>query len=150
VDAAPVDGRDRVARVDRVDRVGGGDPAELLDYDEAVLALVEQVPRGRVTTYGAIADALFDAYGGGPRQVARVMSLGGAPVPWWRCVRSDGTLPSHLLDQARQAWLEEATPLRASGAVDVRRALWVPGVTRLGSSGSSGSSRPPGPARPAG
>ena len=53
-------------------------------------------------------------------------SAGG--VPWWRCVRADGTLPEHLLDQARQAWLEEATPLRRSGVVDVAAALWVPPV----------------------
>lgn len=96
------------------------------DYVEAVLALVEQVPRGRVTTYGAIADALLDDFGGGPRQVARVMSTGGAPVPWWRCIRSDGTLPERLLAEARQAWLEEGTPLRPSGAVDVVAAFWLP------------------------
>ena len=37
------------------------DPEE---YVERVLTLVEQVPRGRVTTYGAIADAVGH---GGPR-----------------------------------------------------------------------------------
>jgi alkylated DNA nucleotide flippase Atl1 len=36
------------------------------DYVEAVLALVEQVPPGRVTTYGALAEAVGS---GGPRQV---------------------------------------------------------------------------------
>lgn len=35
------------------------------DYVEAVLALVEQVPPGRVTTYGAIARLVGTA---GPRQ----------------------------------------------------------------------------------
>src|SRR6185503_19228081 len=35
-------------------------------YVEAVLSLVEQVPKGRVTTYGVIADAVGS---GGPRQV---------------------------------------------------------------------------------
>ena len=99
---------------------------DLAEYDDAVLSLVEQVPRGRVTTYGAIADALHDSLGGGPRNVARVMAGSGGGVPWWRCVRSDGTLPPHLVDEARQAWLEEGTPLRRSGAVDVGRALWVP------------------------
>lgn len=34
-------------------------------YVEAVLRLVEQIPRGQVTTYGAIADALFDELGAG-------------------------------------------------------------------------------------
>lgn len=94
------------------------------EYAEAVLQRVEQVPRGRVTTYGAVADVLHEAYGGGPRQVARVMAAGAAGVPWWRCVRADGTLPDRLLDEARQAWLEEGTPLRPTGAVDLVRAFW--------------------------
>jgi alkylated DNA nucleotide flippase Atl1 len=96
------------------------------DYVEAVLSLVEQVPRGRVTTYGALADALFDDFGGGPRQVGSVMARHGAPVPWWRVVRADGTLPPSHGDRARQAYLEEGTPLRSSGAVDLRAALWLP------------------------
>jgi alkylated DNA nucleotide flippase Atl1 len=96
------------------------------DFSEAVLSLVESVPRGRVTTYGALADALADEFGRGPRSVARVMSREGSGVPWWRCIRSDGTLPEWLLDEARQAWREEGTPLRPSGAVDVTRALWSP------------------------
>ncbi len=97
------------------------------EYAEAVLSLLERVPRGRVTTYGAIADALVEEFGGGPRTVAMVMAHDGGGVPWWRCVRADGTLPPQLLDQARQAWLGEGTPLRPSGAVDVRAAFWPPG-----------------------
>ena len=49
------------------------------EYVELVLRCAEAIPRGRVTTYGAIAD--FG--GGGPRQVGRVMSQAGGPVPWW-------------------------------------------------------------------
>ncbi|MFT4287502.1 MGMT family protein [Nocardioides sp.] len=91
-----------------------------------MLALVERVPPGRVTTYGAIADVLYDDFGGGPRNVARVMSRSGGGVPWWRCVRADGTLPPYLADEARQAWLAEATPRRPSGAVDLSAAFWLP------------------------
>ena len=58
-------------------------------FVEAVLSVVERVPAGRVTTYGAIADHVGS---GGPRQVGRVMALYGGPVPWWRVVRADGTL----------------------------------------------------------
>jgi len=98
------------------------------DYVEAVLSLVEQIPRGRATTYGAIADALFDEYGGGPRQPAAVMARHGSQVTWWRVVRADGSLPERLAAEARQAYLEEGTPLRASGSVDLRQALWLPPV----------------------
>jgi alkylated DNA nucleotide flippase Atl1 len=93
------------------------------DYVERVLSIVEQIPRGRVTTYGLIAEALGR---GGPRQVGAVMSTYGGPVPWWRVVRADGSLPDSHGPEARQEYLAEGTPLRTSGSVDVRRAVWLP------------------------
>ncbi len=100
------------------------DPEE---YAEAVLACVERVPWGRVTTYGAIAGYVGRRLGGGgPRQVGAVMATYGGPVPWWRVVRADGSLPPSHQGEARQAYLEENTPLRPSGNVDLRRALWTP------------------------
>lgn len=115
------------------------DPEE---YAELVLRCVEQVPRGRVTTYGAVAEVVGAVLGGGgPRQVGSVMAAHGGPVPWWRVVRTDGTLPASHQGEARQAYLEEGTPLRASGNVDISRALFRPVL--------SGRARPAGPA-PAG
>lgn len=97
------------------------------EYVEAVLGIVEQVPAGRVTTYGLIAEAVSEVLGrGGPRQVGAVMSAYGGPVPWWRVVRADGTLPESKPPVARQEYLAEGTPLRASGAVDMRAAVWLP------------------------
>jgi alkylated DNA nucleotide flippase Atl1 len=93
------------------------------EYVERVLSIVEQIPRGRVTTYGLIAEAVG---AGGPRQVGAVMAQYGGPVPWWRVIRSDGSLPASHQGEARQAYLEENTPLRPSGAVDLRRAVWLP------------------------
>jgi alkylated DNA nucleotide flippase Atl1 len=101
------------------------DPEE---YVELVLSLVEEVPRGRVTSYGAIAAVL----GGGPRRVGSVMSRHGGPVPWWRVVRADGSLPPSHESGARHHYLDEGTPLRASGAVDMVRAFWEPGPPDLG------------------
>ena len=100
------------------------DPEE---YAELVLVCVEQVPRGRVTTYGAIAEAVGAVLGGGgPRQVGSVMSAYGGPVPWWRVVRADGSLPPSHDEEARQNYLAEGTPLRPSGAVDIKAAFWRP------------------------
>ncbi|UYM06137.1 MGMT family protein [Solicola gregarius] len=100
-------------------------PAE--EYVERVLSIVEEIPTGRVMSYGAIADLIGS---GGPRQVGAVMALYGGGVPWWRVVRADGTLPDSHGDRARQAYLEEETPLRgdllARPRVDMRRALWSP------------------------
>ena len=92
-------------------------------YVETVLGIVESVPRGRVTTYGAIADVV----GSGPRLVGNVMARHGGPVPWWRVVRADGSLPPSHHDEARARYLEEGTPLRRSGiSVDLAAAFWQP------------------------
>ena len=61
--------------------------------------------------------------------IASVLAAHGGGVPWWRVVRADGSLPPSHGEEARQAYLEEATPLRPSGAVDLTRAFWSP---RLG------------------
>lgn len=93
------------------------------EYVERVLSLVEQIPSGRVCTYGLIAEAIGQ---GGPRQVGAVMALHGGGVPWWRVVRADGSLPDSHGPEARQGYLAEGTPLRASGAVDISAAVWLP------------------------
>ena len=95
------------------------DPEE---YVELVLSVVEEIPWGRVTSYGAIAGVV----GGGPRQVGAVMSRHGGPVPWWRVVRADGSLPPSHEENARPHYLDEGTPLRPSGAVDMTAAFWEP------------------------
>lgn len=93
------------------------------EYVEQVLSIVERVPPGRVTTYGLIAETLRR---GGPRQVGAVMAAYGGSVPWWRVVRADGSLPDSHLPVARQEYLAEGTPLRTSGSVDLRAAVWWP------------------------
>lgn len=103
------------------------DPEE---YAELVLRCVEQVPRGRVTTYGAVAEVVGALLGGGgPRQVGSVMARQGSGVPWWRVVRADGSLPPSHQGEARQSYLEEATPLRPSGNVDLARCFFRPTLT---------------------
>ena len=93
------------------------------EFVERVLTIVETVPRGRVTTYGAIADVV----GSGPRLIGNVMARHGGPVPWWRVVRADGSLPPSHAENARGAYLEEGTPLRPSGdRVDLVAAFWQP------------------------
>ena len=93
------------------------------DYVEAVLSAVEQIPSGQVASYGDLAELVGR---GGSRLIGRVMSTQGAGVPWWRVVRADGSLPPSHDDEARQAYLEEGTPLRPSGSVDLGRAFVVP------------------------
>lgn len=95
---------------------------------ERVLDLVEEVPPGRVTTYGALADVVGF---GGPRWIGSVLARHGAAVPWWRVVRADGSLPPAHQREAMPRYRREGTALRAGPdglvvGVDVRTAGWVP------------------------
>jgi alkylated DNA nucleotide flippase Atl1 len=114
----------------RSDPVPTETQAEREQYVEAVLSLVEQIPAGRATTYGALADAIGR---GGPRQVGRVLALEGGGVPWWRVVRADGSLPPSHQPEALAHYRAESTPLRgsiraaAAQRIDLSRAFWAPG-----------------------
>jgi alkylated DNA nucleotide flippase Atl1 len=95
-------------------------------YIEAVLSAVERIPPGRVMSYGEIAEYVGVS---GPRRVGNVMAQYGGGVPWWRVVRSDGSLPPSHGRRAREHYLEEGTPLRPDRArVDMALARWTPGL----------------------
>lgn len=94
-------------------------------YVEAVLAVVEQIPPGRVMSYGAIAEVVGV---GGPRQVGRVMALEGGGMPWWRVVRADGRLPDCHEGEAAEHHRAEGTPMRGPRRVDMPVAHWWPDV----------------------
>jgi alkylated DNA nucleotide flippase Atl1 len=91
-------------------------------YVEAVLAVVESIPAGRVMSYGDVAEYVGS---GGPRQVGRVMSEYGGGVPWWRVLRTDGSLPPSHDGEGRDRLRAEGTPMRPGGdRIDMRRARW--------------------------
>ena len=92
------------------------------DFTEDVLSLVEQIPPGRVMSYGAIAEVVGR---GGPRQVGTVMSRYGGGVPWHRVVNASGrVVPGHEQEALRRL-RAEGTPLRGD-RVDLRLAAWWP------------------------
>ncbi len=78
---------------------------------ELILRAVELVPPGRATTYGTIAGIV----GTNARTVGRAMSRWGPSVPWWRVVRSNGTLPGPLLAEAIRHWNAEGIAHDAAG-----------------------------------
>lgn len=80
------------------------------------------IPSGRVLSYGDIAELLGS---GGARQVGKAMAQPGVERPWWRVIRSDGTITEALSEQAAQRWVEEQTPRRGD-RVDMSRARWQP------------------------
>ena len=93
---------------------------------EAVTQVLADVPAGRVCSYGDIAAVI----GSGPRQVAAAMASGAVVGPWWRVIRSDGTLPPALWERALGHYRTEGTPLRTARgervetAVDMAQARW--------------------------
>ena len=73
---------------------------------EAVLRVVEEIPPGRVATYGMIARAV----GTGPRVVGRIMHDWGGGVPWWRVVNVHGTFPTTVRGEGIDEWEREGIP----------------------------------------
>ena len=63
---------------------------ELPEKAEEVLEIVDQIPEGKVLTYGDVAELVGSR---GARFVGNVMSRYGSDVPWWRVVRSGGWPP---------------------------------------------------------
>ena len=70
-----------------------------LELAARILACVEAIPRGRVMTYGDVAE-----YAGAntPRLVGHVLRVDGGSVPWHRVLRADGSFAPHLADEQRQ------------------------------------------------
>ena len=89
------------------------------DVDEAVFDVVEQIPPGRVSTYGAIGSLI----GVGPRRVARALSSGGGAVPWFRVVRADGSAAEPVRVEQLARLAAEGVPMR-NGRVDVSAVRW--------------------------
>jgi alkylated DNA nucleotide flippase Atl1 len=91
-----------------------------LDVDETVFDVVDRIPAGRVSTYGAVGRLI----GIGPRRVARALSGGGgAAVPWHRVVRADGSVAEPVRVRQLELLAAEGVPLR-SGRVDLAAVAW--------------------------
>jgi methylated-DNA-protein-cysteine methyltransferase-like protein len=87
---------------------------------EQVRAIVASIPPGRVLAYGDVAElaGLRSA-----RLVGRILAEDGADLPWYRVLRSNGTVADHL--RSRQLELLRAEGVLADGArVDMRRYRW--------------------------
>jgi alkylated DNA nucleotide flippase Atl1 len=91
----------------------------VLDVDEAVFDVVDSIPPGRVSTYGAIGRLI----GIGPRRVARALSSGGGAVPWYRVVRADGSVAEPVRVEQLARLAAEGVPMR-NGRVDLSAVGW--------------------------
>lgn len=100
-------------------------PFSLPEKAEDVLEVVDQIPEGKVLTYGDVAELVGSR---GARFVGNVMSRYGSDSPWWRVVRAGGWPPRGLEGRALPRYREEGTPMvrgTLDGVrVDLTRARW--------------------------
>jgi len=89
------------------------------DVDEAVFDVVDRIPPGRVTTYGAIGELI----GIGPRRVARALASGGGAVAWYRVVRADGSSAEPVRVRQLELLAAEGVPVR-NGRVVLTAVRW--------------------------
>jgi methylated-DNA-protein-cysteine methyltransferase-like protein len=105
----------------------------MTNFYQQVYALVQQIPRGRVMTYGQIAVLL------GRPTAARAVGYAlhqlppGSNVPWQRVINAQGRIsPRGAGDKLREPALQrvllegEGIEFNAQGQTDLDRYLWEP------------------------
>ena len=85
-----------------------------------MLDVVDRIPRGRVLTYGDVAELMGR---GSPRTVGAVMSDHGREVPWQRVVQASGRPAEPHLQEALRLLVEEGCPV-VGERVDLETARW--------------------------
>jgi methylated-DNA-protein-cysteine methyltransferase related protein len=94
---------------------------------EPIYRLVKRIPRGRVTTYGALARAL--KVPGGARVVGYAMAgcPSGRGIPWHRVVGAGGRLIIREPYASKQRRLLESEGIEIGvRSLDMRRFGWLP------------------------
>lgn len=87
-----------------------------------IYALIREVPKGEVASYGMIASLLS---GVGPRQVARAMRTAPKDLPWHRIITSSGAPADHSGAERQRALLKkEGVAFRKSGKVEWAAHRW--------------------------
>jgi alkylated DNA nucleotide flippase Atl1 len=93
---------------------------EITVFAQRVLDAVDRIPRGRVMSYGDVAEFVGR---GSARAVGMVMARYGAQVPWYRVLRADGTCAPGVAERQLAALRREKVPLRGH-RIDMPRARW--------------------------
>ena len=99
-------------------------------YARQVLDVVDRIPRGKVMTYGDVAELMGR---GSPRTVGAVMSDHGHEVPWQRVVQASGRPAAPYLQEALRLLTAEGCPVQGE-RVDLAVARWDGRVLRNPSS----------------
>jgi methylated-DNA-protein-cysteine methyltransferase-like protein len=98
------------------------------DYRERVFRIVRSIPRGRVMTYGQIAEILGEGYT--PRTVGFVMHSSNDKTPWHRVINAQGGCSTRgvvLPHDKQQRMLEaEGVSFNEQGRCELQKYLWIP------------------------
>ena len=105
---------------------GKGGPDK--DYRERVYRIVRSIPRGRVMTYGQLAEILGDGYT--PRTVGFVMHGSDDKTPWHRVINSQGKCSTGRIvlpaDKQQRMLEREGVKFDDAGRCDLEKFLWKP------------------------
>ena len=97
------------------------------DFRERVYAMVAQIPKGRVMTYGqlaALAGAAWAAW-----EVGQIAHTGPTSLPWQRVVNKQGGLARGYpggFDGHKRAIEAEGIAVDSDYRVDIDKLLWFP------------------------
>jgi methylated-DNA-protein-cysteine methyltransferase related protein len=99
-------------------------------YRERVYQIVRKIPRGRVMTYGQLAEILGEGYT--PRTVGFVMHASGDKTPWHRVINAQGACSTGkvVLPHDRQQRMLEAEGVifNERGRCDLESYVWIPEI----------------------
>jgi methylated-DNA-protein-cysteine methyltransferase-like protein len=93
---------------------------------ELIFDIVRQIPRGRVTTYGAIAKVLDLPNARMVGHAMRDTPSKGKPVPAQRVVTASGRLSHDATGARRRLLLAEGVVLKGDKIVDFSKLFWDP------------------------
>jgi methylated-DNA-protein-cysteine methyltransferase-like protein len=108
-------------------------PPDRLSFNQRVWALVRQIPPGKVTTYGRIAEMIPPPEGVKPetylafgaRWVGGAMARCPGDVPWQRVINAQGKIsPREGAERQRQLLEAEGVQFDQRGRVNLKAYLW--------------------------
>ena len=105
--------------------------ARSLSFVDGVWMIVEMIPEGRVLGYGHLAALL--GYPNHARQAGFALSKcpSNRQAPWWRVIRSDGSIPNHgnpIKNEEHRLILKREQVIFKGSKVNMRRSKWNPTI----------------------
>ncbi len=108
------------------------------NYRERVYRIVRSIPRGRVMTYGQLAEILGEGYT--PRTIGFVMHGSDDKTPWHRVINAQGGCSTGRLvlpaDKQQRMLAAEGVEFNERGRCDLQRYLWIPRERKMRSKSS--------------